>query len=116
MAQNTSPKTSKNLKPRTGAARGGRPTKADALRRRIEAAGIDPSLVDPRRILSAIAIDEDAPHAARVTACRTLLAHEARLAALVAAPVADEDEAPMPVDAVTERALALMAAGRGRVQ
>lgn len=116
MAQSRSPKTSPKPPARTGTARGGRPTKADTLRRRIEAAGIDPSLVDPRRVLSAIAIDKDAPHAARVTACRTLLAHEARLAALVAAPAAEEDEAPIPVDAVTERALQLMAAGRGRVQ
>ena len=100
---------------RAGAARGGRPTKADALRRRIEAAGIDPALIDPRRILAAIAIDEAAPHAARVTACRTLLAHEARLAALVAAPTDDQDE-PIPRDLVTERALALMAAGRGGIQ
>ena len=116
MAQNTSPKTSKNLKPRTGAARGGRPTRAEAMRRRIEAVGVDPDQVDPRRVLAGIAIDESASAAARVSACRVLLAHSARLAALVAAPVADEDEAPMPVDAVTERALVLMAAGRGRVQ
>ncbi|KQS66491.1 hypothetical protein ASG32_30670 [Methylobacterium sp. Leaf361] len=85
------------------------------MRRRAEAAGVDPALVDPRRILAAIAIDPAASAAARVSACRVLLLNEARLAALVAAPVEDE-EAAIPVDLVTERALALMAAGRGRVQ
>jgi len=112
MAEKPSPKTL--TKP---PARGGRPTKAEALRRRIEAVGVDPDQVDPRRVLAGIAIDPAASAAARVSACRTLLLHEARLAALVAAPVAaDEDEPSMPVDAVTERALALLAAGRGPVQ
>ena len=111
MAQKPGSKT-----PTKPTSRGGRPTKAEALRRRIEAVGVDPDQVDPRRVLAGIAIDPSASAAARVSACRVLLAHEARLAALVAAPAADEDEAPMPVDAVTERALALMSAGRGPVQ
>lgn len=115
MADRPGSKTPSKPPARTGAARGGRPTRAEAMRRRIEAVGVDPDAVDPRRVLAGIAIDPSASAAARVSACRVLLAHEARLAALVAAPVAD-DEDPIPVDLVTERALALMAAGRGGLQ
>ena len=115
MAEKPRSKTPGKPPVRTGAARGGRPTNAEIMRRRVEAAGIDPALVDPRKILAAIAVDGSASAAARVSACRVLLAHEARLAALVAAPAA-EDEEPIPVDLVTERALALMAAGRGGLQ
>jgi hypothetical protein len=51
----------------------GRPTRA-------EAAGIDPSTVDPRRVLAQVAADVSAPASARVTAAKALLEDEIRRA------------------------------------
>ena len=65
-------------------ARGGRPSRAEASARAIAAlaaAGIDAATVDPLLILQAIAADTSAPAGPRVAACRTLLAHTARVAA-----------------------------------
>lgn len=104
------------LKPpaRSAKAKGGRPTRAEALRRRIEAVGVDPNLVDPLRVLAGIAIDESASASARVAACRVLIAHSGRF--FPAQPQQqDGDDEPRPRDLLTERALALMA-GRGVAQ
>lgn len=90
--------------------RGGRPTKVAAARRRILETGVDPALVDPRRILAGIAVDPDAPATARVAAARALLAATAGLPPPIDIDI-DPDEVPEE-DAVTRRALALMAAGR----
>lgn len=95
---------------RTGAARGGRPTRAEALRRRIEAVGVDPDLVDPLKVLAGIAIDESASAAARVSACRVLIAHSGRFLP-IPPPQQDQDDEPKPRDLLTERALQLMAGG-----
>jgi hypothetical protein len=61
-------------KPLANAPRRGRPTKQEAIQRRVNAAGIDPALVDPKRILAGIAVDKKAPASARVAAARALLA------------------------------------------
>ena len=51
----------------------GRPTRQQELARALAALGCDPDLISPKRILASIAADADAPAAARVAACRTLL-------------------------------------------
>jgi hypothetical protein len=54
--------------------RRGRPTKAEEVRRALAEIGVDPALVDPRRVLASIAGDADAPASARVSAAKALLA------------------------------------------
>jgi hypothetical protein len=54
--------------------RPGRPTREEAARRALAELGLDPRLLDPRRVLAAIAADTDAPASARVNAARALLA------------------------------------------
>jgi hypothetical protein len=53
--------------------RRGRPTREEAARRALAELGLDPRLLDPRRVLAAIAADADAPATARVNAARALL-------------------------------------------
>lgn len=84
------------------------------MRRRIEAVGVDPDLVDPLKVLAGIAIDESASASARVAACRVLIAHSGRFIP-VQPPQQDQDDRPKPRDLLTERALQLMA-GRGVIQ
>lgn len=93
--------------PGASKARGGRPTRGEALRRRIAAVGVDPALVDPKRVLAGIAVDEQAPATARVAAARALLAAQAGLPPVFV----DPDEVPED-DVVTRRALAVLTAGR----
>lgn len=114
MAEKARSKTPAKPLARSGKAKGGRPTRAEALRRRIEAAGIDPAQVDPTRILASIAVDVNAPAAARVSACKVLIAAFARVVP-VAVPAPIEDEKAPELDALTVRALQLMA-GRGGLQ
>jgi hypothetical protein len=55
----------------------GRPTRQQASAKALKAllaSGIDPSNVDPRAILAAIAVDASCPASARVAACRALMA------------------------------------------
>lgn len=92
------PKLARNL--------GGRPTRGEALRKAITAVGVDPALVDPRRVLAAIAIDESAATTARVAACRVLLAHQSGI--LPALPAEVEDQ--LNDDDLTVRALRIAAA------
>lgn len=87
---------------------GGRPTRGEALRRAIAAVGVDPALVDPKRVLAGIAIDEAAPATARVAACRVLLVHSGGM--LPALPVDLEEE--VQDDELSRRALQIHAAGR----
>lgn len=110
MAQGNSPKTAGKLAPRTGKARGGRPSRADLLRRRIEAASIDPELIDARKILAGIAIDQSASASARVAACKALL----HLAEPVLQALAAEVEDEAKDDPLTRRALQI-AAARGNI-
>lgn len=114
MANSPKPKTPKNPSPRVGKAKGGRPTRAEALRKRALACGVDPATVDPLRVLAGLAIDASAPAAARVAACRVLLAHSSRLLSLQPPQKIEADEV-IEDDALTVRALALMA-GRGGLQ
>ena len=54
-------------------ARRGRPSRKEELQRALAGIGIDPALVDPRRVLASIAGDADAPASARVAAAKALL-------------------------------------------
>ncbi len=83
----------------------GRPSREDALRRAIEGAGVDPASVDPRRILAAIAADAKAPAGARVQACRALIGSADK-------PPAPGDGGGVPDDALSRRALELIAGRR----
>ena len=51
--------------------KGGRPTRAEATAKALAAIVVDPTTIDPRGILAAIAADRSAPAGARVAACRT---------------------------------------------
>lgn len=51
----------------------GRPSREDEVRRALAEIGVDPTMIDPLRVLASIAGDVDAPAGARVAACRTLL-------------------------------------------
>ena len=53
--------------------RRGRPSKQEELRQALAEIGVDPALIDPRRILAAIAINKSMPPTARVAACKALL-------------------------------------------
>lgn len=96
----------------SGKVRGGRPSREEAERRRILALGVDPALVEPRRILAALAIDESAPATARVQACKLLIATGAGAPALPPPAVVDDEILEGPGDEISRRALALMAHGR----
>jgi hypothetical protein len=69
--------------------RRGRPSKQEELRRALAEIGVDPSLVDPRRILAAIAISRSMPPTARVAACKALLGVQDRDAAAEDVPTGD---------------------------
>jgi len=87
--------------------RPGRPSKAEELRRVLAGIGIDPSAIDPLRILAAIAADGSMPPTARVAACRALIAARD--------PERSEDSAvdsAVASDAVSVRAQQLLAARR----
>lgn len=59
----------------------GRPTKEEALARAIDALGgigIDHELVDPRRVVAAIAADPTVPATTRLRACLILMARQTR--------------------------------------
>ena len=61
--------------------------------------GVDPALIDPRRILAAIAINKSMPPTARVAACKALLG------------VKDQDAAAaedVPAGDINARAAAMM--------
>ena len=53
--------------------RPGRPTKEEEVRQALAEIGVDPALIDPRRILAAIAINKSMPPTARVAAEKALL-------------------------------------------
>jgi hypothetical protein len=83
--------------------RPGRPSKSEELAQVLAELGIDPALIDPRRVLASIAADADAPASARVAAAKALLA----------APDQDPTEASaVAADAVSVRAQQLLAARR----
>ena len=53
--------------------RPGRPSKEEEVRRALAEIGVDPSLIDPRRVLAAICINKAMPPTARVAAAKALL-------------------------------------------
>ena len=53
--------------------RRGRPSKEEEVRRALAEIGVDPALIDPRRILAAICINKSMPPTARVAAAKALL-------------------------------------------
>jgi hypothetical protein len=89
------------LNPKNSRRRRGRPTREEEMRRGLAELGLDPTLLDPRRVLAEIASDKNAPAGARVAACRTLLGLSEGSAART---VVD--------DPVSERAIQIMAAAR----
>ena len=83
--------------------RRGRPSRKEDMERALAEIGIDPALVNPLRILAAIAANGRMPPTARVAACKVLLG------------MRDEDPAEDSAAAgsdVAERAIKLMAAAR----
>ena len=77
--------------------RRGRPSKEEEVRQALAEIGVDPALIDPRRILAAIAINKSMPPTARVAACKALLG------------VKDQDAAAEDVPAdINARAVAMM--------
>jgi hypothetical protein len=76
---------------------GGRPTRAEAAAKGLKTLGINPEGIDPKRILSEIAVDTSAPAAARVAACKALLADAPK-------PAAEVDD----LDPITRKALELL--------
>jgi hypothetical protein len=76
--------------------RGGRPTRAQASAKALAGLVVDPTTVDPKRILAEIMVDTSAPHSARVSAAKALLADQR----------GDGDEARH--DDLNKRALSLM--------
>ena len=83
--------------------RRGRPTRQEEMQRALAEIGLDPTLINPLRILASIAANKSMPPTARVAACKVLLG------------VRDEDPAEDSAAAgsdVAERAIKLMAAAR----
>ena len=67
------PETTIATRPRGGARPGaGRPTSAEAERRRLAAVGADPTLLDPLRVLTSMAADPRTDALARVAAATVL--------------------------------------------
>lgn len=85
-------------------AKRGRPSRAEELRRLIENVGVDPNLVDPKRVLAAIAIDAEAPAGARVAAAKALLIVGGKFPA-GSGSGADDD---LELDALSRRAITIM--------
>ena len=83
--------------------RTGRPSKAEEVRRVLAGIGIDPTAIDPLRILAAIAANGSMPPTARVAACRALIMAREPERSEVSAAVGD---------AVSARAQELLAARR----
>jgi hypothetical protein len=83
--------------------RPGRPSKEEEVRQALAEIGIDPALIDPRRILASIAANRSMPPTCRVAAAKALLAARDQDPAEASAAVAD---------AVSVRAQELLAARR----
>ena len=84
--------------------RRGRPTRQEEVQHALAQIGLDPTLIDPLRILASIAANKSMPPTARVMACKILLG--------VRNGDQAEDEATAGSGDVAERAIRLMAAAR----
>jgi hypothetical protein len=93
----------------------GRPSKKDELRRAIDEISIDPDMVDPHRILAAIAVDPKVSPATKIQACIALIDHPRKTAepAPSVTSAASTDLA-IPDDEITQRALQIMKTGTSR--
>jgi hypothetical protein len=100
----------------------GRPSRRDELKKAIEEASIDPAIVDPWRVLSAIAVDSKVAAMNRITACVALIEHPRRAAEpgkspnfgdLKPGPASPADPG-IPEDEITRRALQIMRTGTSR--
>jgi hypothetical protein len=80
----------------------GRPSREEELRTLIQNVGVDPDLVDPKRVLAGVAVDATAPASARVSAAKALLVAGGKLPAGAAG---DDDP---ELDALSKRAIAIM--------
>jgi hypothetical protein len=100
----------------------GRPSRKDELKKAIEEASIDPAIVDPWRVLSAIAIDSKVAAMTRITACVALIEHPRRAAEPGKSDImSDSKPGPaspadptIPDDEITQRALQIMKTGTSR--
>ena len=79
--------------------RPGRPSKEEEVRRALAEIGVDPALIDPRRVLAAICINKNMPPTARISAAKALLGLKDQDA------VAEEDR---PAGDINARAAAMM--------
>lgn len=104
------------------AKKAGRPSKKDELRRAIDEMSVDPEMVDPFRILSAIAVDPKVAPSTRITACVALIEHPPRAAEpgkpgiipdLKPSPATPADPG-IPDDDITRRAFQIMKTGTSR--
>jgi hypothetical protein len=86
--------------------RRGRPTREEEMARTLAELGVDPALIDPKRILAAIACDTDAAPSARVAAAKALLGQRDRGPVEVKEPGTDKAEARTSKKAVAARAAA----------
>ena len=82
--------------------RRGRPTKAEEVASTLAAAGCDPALIDPLRILAGILADETCPPMARVAAAKVLLAARSQ----------DPGDATIVAGTLADRAIKLITAAR----
>lgn len=69
--------------------RPGRPTKVEEVRQALAEIGVDPALIDPRRVLAAICINKNMPPMARVSAAKALLGLKDQDAAAEDVPAGD---------------------------
>jgi hypothetical protein len=69
--------------------RPGRPTRQEEMQRALAQIGLDPTLIDPLRILASIAANKNMPPTARVAAAKALLAARDRDPAEASAVVGD---------------------------
>jgi hypothetical protein len=94
------------LNPEPPRRRRGRPSRKEEVQRALTELGVDPSLINPRRVLAAIAGDTSAPAGARVAACKALLNLD---------PAAEDSTPGMRAsggNAISQRALVLLDAAR----
>ena len=85
---------------------------AALLQEAIEAIGVDPNAVDPRRVLAGIAVDVNAPATARVAAARALMLSTPAPADGDKSVEPELPEREIPNDELSRRALAMLNGGR----
>jgi hypothetical protein len=106
----------------TKKAKKGRPSRRDELRKAIEEVGVNPLLVDPYRILSALAIDSKVAPTTRIQACLALIEHPPQ-AGQTGKPGIIPDSSPsapatkdpgVPDDEISRRTMEILKRGTSR--